>query len=92
MTGGQVFVHDPEERMERHLNSQLVSATRLDEQELDTLRELVARHVRFTGSVVARELLARWQEAGAEFWRVAPKDEVARIESAAEGTVAGKAA
>ena len=92
MTGGQVFVHDPEERMERHLNSQLVSATRLDEQELDTLRELVARHVRFTGSVVARELLARWHEAGAEFWRVAPKDEVARIESAAEGTVAGKAA
>ncbi len=29
MTGGEVFVYDPEERMERHLNAQLVLAQRL---------------------------------------------------------------
>ena len=92
MTGGQVFVHDPGERLERYLNPQLVGASRLDAQELDTLRELLARHVRFTGSAVAQVLLGRWHEAGAEFWRVAPLAEVARIESAAEGTVAGKPA
>ncbi len=91
MTGGQAYVYDPEERMERHLNGQLVAATRLEAADLDTLRELLERHLRFTGSTVAAGLLDRWGEAGAQFWRVAPKAEVARIESAAEGTVAGKA-
>ena len=91
MTGGQAFVFDPEERMERHLNAQLVAAARLDAADLDTLRELLERHVRFTGSSVASRLLGAWDEAGPQFWRVAPKAEVARIESAAEGTVAGKA-
>ena len=90
MTGGQAYVFDPEERMERHLNAQLVAAARLDAADLDTLRELLERHVRFTGSSVATRLLGAWDEAGPQFWRVAPKAEVARIESAAEGTVAGK--
>ena len=91
MTGGQVYVFDPEERMERHLNAQLVAAARLDAADLDTLRELLERHVRYTGSSLASNLLGAWNEAGRQFWRVAPKAEVARIESAAEGTVAGKA-
>jgi len=91
MTGGQAYVYDPDERMERHLNPQLVAAVRLGEDDRHTLRELLERHVRFTGSQVATAMLARWDEAAACFWRVAPKAEVARIESAAEGTVAGKA-
>jgi glutamate synthase domain-containing protein 3 len=91
MTGGQAFVYDPEERIDRHLNGQLVSALRLSTAEAAELRELLERHVRHTASARARALLADWDAALARFWRVAPKAEVARIESAAEGTVAGKA-
>jgi glutamate synthase (ferredoxin) len=92
MTGGQVYVYDPEERIDRHLNAQLVSAERLTAAEADELHELVHRHVRATGSTRGAALLAAWEAAAARFWRIAPKAEVARIESAAEGTVAGKAA
>jgi glutamate synthase domain-containing protein 3 len=92
MTGGQAFVHDPEEKIERHLNAQLVAALRISTAEADELRGLLERHARFTGSERAAALLGDWDAALARFWRVAPKAEVARIESAAEGTVAGKAA
>jgi glutamate synthase domain-containing protein 3 len=91
MTGGEVFVYDPEERLERHLNAQLVSAHRPEGAEAETLRRLLERHLRFTGSRRAAQLLDSWDEALGLFWRVAPKAEVARLESAAEGTVAGKA-
>jgi glutamate synthase (ferredoxin) len=91
MTGGQAFVYDPEERMERHLNAQLVDACRLEDDEAEELRDLLSRHVRYTGSARAAMLLERWSESRLAFWRVAPRAEVARIEGAAEGTVAGKA-
>ena len=88
MTGGQAYVFDPDERMERHLNGQLVAAVRLEDADAATLRELLERHVALTGSARGGELLARFEDVVAQFWRVAPKAEVARIESAAEGTVA----
>jgi glutamate synthase domain-containing protein 3 len=53
---------------------------------------MLERHVRYTGSPRASALLADWDAVLGRFWRVAPKAEVARIESVAEGTVAGKAA
>jgi glutamate synthase (ferredoxin) len=88
MTGGQAYVWDPAERMERHLNPQLVAATRLEGADAATLRELLEQHVAHTGSTRAAELLERFSEAVTQFWRVAPKAEVARIESDAEGTTA----
>ncbi len=90
MTGGEAFVYDPEERMERHLNPQLVTAYRPGTDELARLRSLLERHAELTGSARATELLGRFDEVAAAFWRIAPKAEVARIESAAEGTVAAK--
>jgi glutamate synthase domain-containing protein 2/glutamate synthase domain-containing protein 1/glutamate synthase domain-containing protein 3 len=92
MTGGQAYIHDPEEKLERHLNPQLVSAHRLGTTDAEDLRALLERHLHFTESRRAAELLERWEGEVGRFWRVAPKAEVARIESAAEGTVAGKAA
>ena len=90
MTGGQVFLYDPSNRIDQHLNSQLVAATRLGHDESETLRELVQRHTQLTGSELGDRLLRAFSDAAPKFWRVAPKDEVARIESAAEGTIAGR--
>jgi glutamate synthase domain-containing protein 2/glutamate synthase domain-containing protein 1/glutamate synthase domain-containing protein 3 len=86
MTGGEVFVHDPEERLPLRLNDQLVAAQRLDPRAAGPLRELVERHHRHTGSARAEALLARWEEAVAEFWHVVPKENVAALQSAYEGT------
>jgi glutamate synthase domain-containing protein 3 len=89
MTGGEVFVHDPDERLGAHLNGQLVAATRPAGDDLAGLRALLESHVRYTGSERAAGLLERWDEAAEEFQRVAPKAEVARLQSAYEGTASG---
>jgi glutamate synthase domain-containing protein 3 len=91
MTGGQVYVYDPEERLPLRLNDQLVGAYRPAADELAETRALVERHHRFTGSDRAGALLAEWDEACASFWRVAPRAEVARLQSEYEGTVSGSA-
>jgi glutamate synthase domain-containing protein 3 len=89
MTGGEVYVYDPDERLSLRLNQQLVLAHRPDADELAELRALVERHLRYTGSARAAALLERWEQAAASFWRVAPKEEVAVLQSAYEGTASG---
>ena len=92
MSGGEVYVHDPEERLLLRLNEQLVAALRIELRDTDPLRDLLDRHVRHTGSARAQELLDRWEEAASEFWHVRPKANVAALQSAYEGTGEGDAA
>ena len=92
MSGGEVYVHDPEERLPLRLNEQLVAASRIELRDTDPLRDLLDRHVRHTGSTRAQELLDRWEEAASEFWHVRPKANVAALQSAYEGTGEGDAA
>ncbi len=89
MTGGEVYVHDPEERLPLRLNEQLVAARRLELHEAEPLRELVERHLRYTGSAKAQQLLDAWETAVHDFWHVRPKEDVAALQSAYEGTEDG---
>jgi len=86
MTGGQLYVYDVAERLPLRLNEQLVSAGRPSADELELVRELVERHARYTSSAKAAALLARWATELHRWWRVAPKGEVAELQSAYEGT------
>ena len=86
MTGGEVYVYDSGGRLAVRLNHQLVAAHRPGVAELGELRALLERHLRFTGSARAGELLERWDAASAAFWRVAPRQEVATLQSAYEGS------
>jgi glutamate synthase domain-containing protein 3 len=86
MTGGRLYVYDHAQRLVERLNGELVSAERADADELVLVRELVARHERYTDSPRAAALLERWGEELAHWWRVAPKDEVAALSSVAEAT------
>jgi glutamate synthase (ferredoxin) len=92
MSGGEVYVHDPEDRLLLRLNDQLVAARRLDLRDAEALRELLERHHRYTGSARAEELLGRWEEAVQEFWQVLPKANVAALQSVYEGTEDGSPA
>jgi glutamate synthase (ferredoxin) len=87
MTGGSVYVRDPEGSLAIRLNRQLVEAARVREEHERELRNLIVTHAELTGSTVARELLERWDEVGSTFWRVAPLGEVARIERVNEATL-----
>jgi glutamate synthase domain-containing protein 3 len=87
MSGGQIFVYDPEELLPFRLNGDLVKAERLDEVEAGSLHDLLTRHHGFSGSARAAELLEDWSAAVKAFWRVRPKAEVAKLEEEHEGTV-----
>jgi glutamate synthase domain-containing protein 3 len=97
MTGGEVFVYDAGIRLPAMVNGELVDVHRLtgDHQLLAEqglrLRSLIERHAACTRSTRAAELLTDWRTALHHFWRVAPKDDVARIESQHEGTIAARA-
>src|SRR5205085_730569 len=92
MSGGRMAIRpaagDREGALNLRLNAQLVSAESLDAAAAKELRRLVERHLRYTGSQRASELLAAWERELGGFWLVQPRAEVARLESQAEGTEA----
>ncbi|MGZ4399034.1 MAG: GltB/FmdC/FwdC-like GXGXG domain-containing protein, partial [Gaiellaceae bacterium] len=87
MSGGQIFVYDPDELLGFRLNDDLVRAARLDEFEAASVHDLLTRPQGLTRSPRARELLEDWPNVVKAFWRVRPKAEVARLEEEHEGTV-----
>ncbi|HVM21535.1 MAG TPA: glutamate synthase-related protein [Egibacteraceae bacterium] len=87
MTGGECYVLDETSAVLARVNTQLVEARRPDSAQLTRLRTLIERHHELTGSQRAAEILATWEDAVAAFWRIAPRTELARIETVHEGSV-----
>jgi glutamate synthase domain-containing protein 3 len=54
------------------------------------LLELIADHAELTGSSRALDILGDWDSQSGNFWRLAPKADVARLEAAHEGSLSGK--
>jgi len=73
MSGGVVYVHDRDLQLPLRLNGELVTAERVDGLGPEELRILLERHVRYTGSERADDLLAAWDTEAGWFWRVAPR-------------------
>jgi glutamate synthase domain-containing protein 3 len=73
MSGGVVYAHDRDLSLRVRVNDQLVAAERVDGLGRDELRDLLERHVRYTGSQRAAGLLAAWDREVGWFWRVAPR-------------------
>jgi glutamate synthase domain-containing protein 3 len=76
MTGGQAYVHGDAEQLALALNDDLVRACEPDVVQLDEIRELLERHVRYTGSARAAAILGRWDEEALRFRRIAARSEV----------------
>ncbi len=87
MSGGEIYVHDPEGLLPLRLNGDLVAAVPVTAG--DELRRLLERHVRSTGSERAQALLDRFDRALREFRHVVPKADVAAVEDEHEGTLPG---
>ncbi len=77
MTGGLAFVRDVSGRFPSRLNAELVNTHRIDTESMRgyevLLRRHVQRHLEWTGSQLARELLQNWSQFLAEVWLVVPK-------------------
>ena len=92
MTGGRAYVLDAEGLLEMRVNPELVEIAVLNGPDAEEVRELVARHLRYTGSEVAQRLLDDWETALGRLRLIAPRADAARVESEHEGTAPVEAA
>lgn len=75
MSGGIAYVFDEHEEFPRRCNREMVELELLeDSEELQEVKSMLERHVEYTGSTRAKDILARWKDAAACFIRVIPKD------------------
>jgi glutamate synthase (NADPH/NADH) large chain len=78
MTGGIAFVYDQEHDFIDKLNQELVSAIRIDTDEMDEARHFLKRllrtHINETESEQAQHILDNFRHAVRDFWMVRPKD------------------
>jgi len=74
MTGGTAFVYDPDGSFPRQCNMDNVEIEATDEEDLQTIRYLIRRHLYFTGSRRALTILNNWSESSRHFKKVVPKD------------------
>jgi glutamate synthase (ferredoxin) len=74
MSGGVAYVMDVDGQFTRRCNTQLVDLEPLDEDDLEFVRMMLRRHVRYTNSGRAVRLLANWIDEHAGFIKVIPRD------------------
>jgi glutamate synthase (NADPH/NADH) large chain len=74
MSGGIAFIYDADGTFERHCNTSgvIVEATAGDDRK--QLKELLRKHVAFTGSDIAAHLLDDWAMSVKNFVTVVPKE------------------
>jgi glutamate synthase (NADPH/NADH) large chain len=75
MSGGIAYVLDEEDRFEKLYNPEMVDLEAVESEEnVSHLRELIERHLHWTGSKVAERVLENWEEMLPKFIKVMPKD------------------
>jgi glutamate synthase domain-containing protein 2/glutamate synthase domain-containing protein 3 len=68
MTGGVLYVYDPEGIAPRHLADTAPSAVRPGATDLIAVKGLLSQHLAETGSRAAREILEEWESARTHLW------------------------
>ncbi|MBP1465296.1 glutamate synthase large subunit [Candidatus Chloroploca sp. M-50] len=86
MTGGIAYVLDEAGHFAQRYNPQLIELRPMSTRDEAQVQTLIRRHVEVTGSSRGAEVLARWEVYRSLFRVVVPRDAVAKIENASEGT------
>jgi len=98
MSGGVAYVYDAQARLPARCNPDVVNdLVPLDDEDALALRSLLQRHVKYTGSTLARAVLSGWADARAKFVKVFPHEYARALEEAAaarsvKATAAGEEA
>jgi glutamate synthase (ferredoxin) len=73
MSGGLAFVYDATDEFSDSINPAMIGLERLNQQEeIDSLKKLIAVHGKLTNSAHARTLLENWEKTVSKFWKVVP--------------------
>jgi glutamate synthase domain-containing protein 3 len=75
MSGGVAYVYDVDRRFEGRVNPELVDLEELADEDCPEVRALISEHIAWTGSLVARNVLASWDRGARErLIKVMPRD------------------
>ena len=74
MSGGIAYVLDADGSFASRCNFDLVELEALEHEDVETVRELVEAHLRFTGSKLAGVVLDHWELHLPQFVKVMPRD------------------
>ncbi len=75
MSGGIAYVLDEAGDFKRRCNLGMVDLEPLvDVEDVEGVKDLLSRHIRYTQSAVAARLLVNWERTREKFWKVIPKD------------------
>jgi glutamate synthase (NADPH/NADH) large chain/glutamate synthase (ferredoxin) len=73
MSGGMAFIFDEADHFDRKYNPEMISISRLDENEdIENLSKLIHHHAELTKSPKAQDILKNWDQSLQKFWKVAP--------------------
>ena len=75
MSGGVAYIWDPEDEFLGNCNLAMVELERLEtEEEIAEVKSLIEQHQQYTGSTVAEQVLANWDNSVPQFVKVMPTD------------------
>jgi glutamate synthase (ferredoxin) len=75
MSGGIAYVLDEAENFTNRCNKEMVDLDQLEEDEdIQTVKTLLTKHVKYTQSNVAQKILDNWSKYQSKFVKVMPKD------------------
>ena len=89
MSGGVAYVYDESGDFPSLVNGEMVDLETPTDEDFETVRDLIDRHVTETGSDVGIRILADWDSSKARFAKVMPRDYKRVLEAAAHARATG---
>lgn len=89
MSGGIAYVYDEHETFHRLCNLETVALEKLNEDDIETVKRMIAQHAAATFSKRAEKILAEWTETMYRFIKVMPKDYRRMLDAIARAKNAG---
>ncbi|MFB2976960.1 glutamate synthase large subunit [Microseira sp. BLCC-F43] len=74
MSGGVAYILDEAGDFATRCNTSMADIEILDEEDIDTVREMIQKHADYTKSQKAAKVLANWAEMAPKFVKVMPRD------------------
>jgi glutamate synthase (NADPH/NADH) large chain len=90
MSGGVAYVYDADDKFVQRLNFEFVDLERLDEEDVEWLRDAIRKHFAETDSPVAEAILKGWHTQVRSFRKVMPKDYRRVLDAMAEAESLGR--
>jgi len=74
MSGGVAYIYDPKSRLNSRVNLEMVEIEKLDNEDLLIVKKYVEKHLLFTDSDIASEIINNWEVNSLQFKKIMPVD------------------